>query len=163
MKHQNIYTVPYRRKREGKTNYAKRIKLVASGKPRLVVRKTLSKLMVQIVEFGQKGDIIKMGVDSTELLKHGWKGSVKNVPAAYLTGYMLAKKAVKNKIHEAVLDIGFNTSTKGCKVFAALNGAIDGGLKVPSSEEIFPSKDRIEGKHIKNFSNKVEEIKGKLK
>ena len=33
-------TVPYRRKREGKTNYRKRLELLKSNRHRLVIRKT---------------------------------------------------------------------------------------------------------------------------
>ena len=146
-----MIAVQFRRKRSQATDYRKRFKLLSSGVDRLVVRKTLSKLMVQIVEFGQKGDIIKMGVDSTELLKHGWKGSVKNVPAAYLTGYMLAKKAVKNKIHEAVLDIGRKTSVKSSNIYGAAAGARDAGLKIPVGD-VLPQKERIEGKHIASYA-----------
>jgi large subunit ribosomal protein L18 len=35
------YKMPFRRRREGKTNYTKRLKLLLSRKPRLVVRKSL--------------------------------------------------------------------------------------------------------------------------
>ncbi len=163
MKKSNIQTVSFRRKKEGKTNYKTRIKLITSGKPRLVVRKTLSKIITQIIVFDVKGDEIKLGVDSTALKKLGWEGSFKSTPAAYLTGYLIGKKCLENKINEAVFDIGFSTALKGTKIFAVLKGAIDAGLNVPCSKEVFPSEDRINGKAIKDFKNNVEEIKGKIK
>ena len=87
-------TVLYRRKRELKTNYNKRLKLLTSRKPRVVVRFTNQKIVSQIVEFLPQGDFVKVAVSSEMLKKHGWKASGKNVPAAYLTGLLLGKKAV---------------------------------------------------------------------
>ncbi|MBW3021001.1 50S ribosomal protein L18 [Candidatus Woesearchaeota archaeon] len=157
-----IQNVRFRRKREGKTNYNRRIKLVASNMTRLVVRKTLTKVIAQLVDFDIKGDVVKVGTQSTELTKYGWKGSLKNIPAAYMTGYLIAKKALKNKINSAILDIGFNTSIPGVKVYAFLKGAIDGGLDINASEEMFPPEDRIGGKHIEGFGNDLEVIKKKI-
>ena len=45
-----IYKVSFRRRREKKTDYAKRLALVKSGKFRLVVRKSNSDTYAQIVE-----------------------------------------------------------------------------------------------------------------
>ena len=73
-------TILYRRKREGKTNYAKRLKLLISGKPRLVVRITNTKIIGQVVEFTGAGDKILAGADSYSLKKLGWKTGLKNVP-----------------------------------------------------------------------------------
>lgn len=162
MKHANIQVVKFRRKREGKTNYKKRIGLVTSKQTRLVIRKTLSKIIAQLIDFKLEGDLIKVGVTSNELIKLGWKGSVKNLPASYMTGYLIGKRAQKNKINEAILDIGLNTSIPGVRIYAALKGAIDAGLKINASKEIFPSEDRINGKHIQNFANNLEEIKKKI-
>lgn len=163
MKNPTRYTVPFRRKREGRTDYKKRLKLIASGMPRLVIRRTNMRIIAQIVIFNIKGDEVKVGVDSNALKKIGWKGSMKNLPAAYLTGYLIGKKALAAKVNEVVLDIGLITSIKGGKVFAALKGAVDSGLKVICSEEVFPNPDRIKGKHIKSFQNNIDEIKGKIK
>ena len=51
-----IYTVPFRRKREGRTYYKKRLKILGSSKCRLVVRKSLKNLQASIVEYSPKGD-----------------------------------------------------------------------------------------------------------
>ncbi|MBT3303764.1 50S ribosomal protein L18 [Candidatus Woesearchaeota archaeon] len=163
MKKSNIQIVKYRRRREGKTNYNKRIKTLTSNKLRLVIRKTNTKIVTQVIKFDIKGDIVKLGVDSTALIKLGWKGSTKNLCAAYLTGYLIGKKALEAGIKEAVLDTGLITSLSGSKIYSALKGVVDAGLNVPCSEEVFPTEDRINGKHIKDFANKIEEIKGKIK
>lgn len=161
MKRANIQVVPFRRKREGKTNYRKRIKLVASRKHRLVVRKSLTQINAQLISFDVKGDVVAVGVSGKALIDLGWSGSTSNIPAAYMVGFIAGKKALANGIKEAVFDLGFHTSLHGAKVFAALKGAIDAGLDVPSSEDAFPSEDRLNGKHIKDFANNLEELKKK--
>ncbi len=158
-----IYRVKMRRRREGKTNYRKRLAYLKSGKPRAVVRKTLRYVIVQIVEYHDDGDKILVGVNSSHLKKYGWKGSFKNTPAAYLTGYLAGKLALKKGIEEAVLDIGLQSPVKGSRVFAALKGMVDAGLYVSHSEEVYPSEDRIKGEHIsEEIAKMFEEVKAKM-
>jgi len=158
------YRMLFRRRQEGKTDYDKRLKLLESRKPRLVVRKSLKYIYVSVVEFDEKGDKTIAAVSSTELKKHGWTSATDNLPAAYLTGMIVAKKATKAGVKEAILDAGLYRTTKGNKIFAAAKGAIDGGLKVNVSEEILPSEERIKGTHIqgKNVASEFEKIKNKL-
>ncbi len=113
------YKVPLRRRREGKTNYRKRLKLLLSRKPRLVVRITNRRVIAQIVEYAPEGDRVVVGVDSAMLREYGWKGDLNNTPAAYLTGILIAKKALQKGIGEAVLDIGLHTPTRGSRVFCS--------------------------------------------
>lgn len=143
-------TLPFRRKREGKTNYKKRMNFIASGKLRMVVRKTNKNIITQLVEFGADGDRIIASVHTNELKKYGWKGAKRNLPASYLAGLLLGLKAKKAKISEAVLDAGMYPSIKGSVVYAALKGAIDAGLNIPHSEEALPPEDRLKGKHIES-------------
>lgn len=145
------YKVPYRRRREGKTNYRKRLKLLLSRKPRLVVRITNRRVIAQIIEYDPKGDRVLVGVDSSMLTKYGWKGDLNNTPAAYLTGLLVAKKALEKGIKEAVLDIGLHTPTRGGRVFAVLRGAVEGGLEIPHSPEVLPDDSRIRGEHIAQY------------
>ncbi len=142
------YKVPLRRRREGKTNYKKRLKLLLSRKPRLVVRITNKRVIAQIVEYEPDGDKVIVGVDSSMLREYGWKGDLNNTPAAYLTGLLIAKKALEKNVNGAVLDIGLHTPTRGGRVFAVLRGAVEGGLNVPHSEEVLPDDSRIRGEHI---------------
>jgi len=142
------HIVPHRRRREGKTDYRKRLALVKSKKLRFVVRKTNQSVICQIVEYGHGGDKTLVTVTSFDLKKLGWTGPTGNIPAAYLTGMLLASKAKDAKVSEAILDVGLFRTTPGNRLFAALKGAVDGGLSIPHSKEAFPSEDRITGKHI---------------
>ncbi len=149
MKHQGPhFRVAFRRRREGKTDYRRRQRLLRSAMPRAVVRKTLNQTLVQIVEADAGGDHVLASARSLDLKEHGWSVGTGNVPAAYLTGYLAGKRAVAKGVKGAVLDIGIQEPTRGGRVFAALQGLIDAGLEVPHSEEILPAKERIRGEHI---------------
>lgn len=143
-------TVPYRRKREGKTNYKKRLELLKGERHRLVIRKTNKHLIMQLVDYHPDGDKVIVGVSSKKLESMGWKHSSKNLPACYLTGLLLAKTAQEKKVKDAILDLGLQTPLKGSRLYAALKGAIDGGLAIPASTEVFPTDERIAGKHLEN-------------
>jgi len=142
--------IPFRRKREGKTHYGKRLRLIASGKPRFVVRKTNKNIIVQLVQFNPEGDKVLASAHTNELKKHGWKLAKRNLPAAYLVGLLCGAKAKKSNIADAVLDIGLHPAIKGSLIYAALKGAVDAGLNIPHSENVFPSEDRLKGKHIES-------------
>ncbi|MDP2908722.1 MAG: 50S ribosomal protein L18 [Nanoarchaeota archaeon] len=144
--------IPFRRKRERKTNYNKRMRLVASRKIRMVIRRTNKNVTVQMVEFNMDGDRIIVSAHTSELKKYGWKGAKRNIPASYLTGMLCGLKAKKAGIKEAVVDTGMYPSIKGSVIYAALKGAVDAGMDIPHSEDIFPSADRIAGKHIASNS-----------
>jgi large subunit ribosomal protein L18 len=156
------YLMPLKRRREKKTNYKKRFGLLKSETTRLVIRKSLSNISVQFVNFNPKGDQTVVAASSMELKKMGWD-KTGNVPAAYLTGLLAGKKAREKKIDSAILDLGLQTSTKGSRLYAALKGVIDSGVNVPHSEEILPSEDRIKGKHISEETvRKFEDTKKKI-
>ena len=53
------FKVRFRRRRQEKTNYVKRLALLKSKKPRLVVRKTNNSTISEIVEYKPSGDITK--------------------------------------------------------------------------------------------------------
>jgi len=162
MKLKPTYKMPFKRRREGKTDYKKRLKLLFSKKPRLVVRKSLKYVKAQIVEFDESGDKTLASASSQKLKSFGWKFAFDNLPSAYLTGLLIGKKALEKGIKEAVLDIGLRPSTKGSKIYALVKGAIDTGLKVPCDEKVFPSEEKISGKHIatqEKFSDLTEEFR----
>ncbi|MFH1623291.1 MAG: 50S ribosomal protein L18 [Candidatus Aenigmatarchaeota archaeon] len=138
----------FRRRRECKTDYKRRLQLLRSGKPRLVVRKGVKYIRCQVLQFDPKGDRTVASAISQTLKKLGWTFACDNLPAAYLTGYMIGKFAKAGGVHEAVLDIGLYPSTKGSRLYAAAKGAIDAGLKVPCDEAMFPDEKRIRGEHI---------------
>ncbi len=156
------YLIPFKRRRKKKTNYKKRLALLKSGKMRLVIRKSLSNISIQFIKFNPEGDETIVSANSTELKKFGWNRTG-NIPAAYLTGLLAGKKAKEKKVEEAVLDLGLQTSTKGSRLYAALKGVLDSGIKVPHSEDVLPSEDRIRGRHIsEEIEKKFEEIKNKI-
>ncbi|MBT4445726.1 50S ribosomal protein L18 [archaeon] len=152
-----IHVVRYKRKRLGKTNYRKRLKLLLSGKDRLVVRFSTNNVTAQIVSYSPKGDLVKLGVKSSSLSKHGWTFGSKNIPAAYLTGLLLANQAKgKNYSGELVLDTGFTTLQKQGRLFAVLRGVIDGGLPVRVGDEsIFPKAEVFSGEKIAAYATKL--------
>ena len=158
------FAVKFRRRREGNTNYKRRLALLKSGKLRLVVRRSNKHIQCQIIEYTRTGDKVLASSNSKNLEKLGWKGSGKNIPASYLTGYALGIAAKKAKVKGAVLDYGLYDKTKGSRVYAALKGALDAGLEVPHGEDIFPSEDRLSGGHINDKVKKtVEAVKSKVK
>ena len=157
------YKLPHKRRRKKKTDYKLRLSLLKSGKHRLVVRKSNNFIIGQVIKYEKDGDKTVVSAHSKMLKKLGWKNSCKNLPAAYLTGLILGRKAKENKINDAVLDLGLQTSTKGNKLYALLKGAIDGGLNVNCSKDVIPSNERIMGKHIsENVVKDFESLKNKI-
>jgi large subunit ribosomal protein L18 len=152
------YFVPFRRRREGKTDYYQRTRLVVADVPRMVVRKTNRHIIVQLVTAEMDGDRTLVAANSKELEQYGYKGSTSNTPAAYLTGMLFAVKAKKAQQESAILDIGLNRATPGARVFAALKGAVDAGLDIPYGEEILPSEDRLKGAHIAAYNKNASDI-----
>ena len=156
MRENNVFNVPFRRKRQGRTYYRKRLKILMSNKSRFVVRRSLKNFQASVIEYSAKGDKVLLTIDSKALAKLGWKGDNGNLPSAYLIGALAGKKALEKGIKDAVLDLGFNNSTKGSRLYAALAGAVDAGLKIPFNPEVLPSKDRISGEHIAKYAQQLE-------
>ena len=152
------YFVPFRRRREGKTDYYQRTKLIVADVPRMVVRKTNRHIIVQLVTAELDGDRTLVAANSAELEKYGYKGSTSSTPAAYLTGMLFAVKAKKAQHESAILDIGLNRATPGARVFAALKGAVEAGLAIPHGEEILPSDERAKGAHIAAYNKNAGDI-----
>lgn len=147
------YNLPYRRRRTGATNYKRRKRMVMSGQARLVVRPSLSNMVVQLVTAAPGGDSVQVSATSHELVKgFGWKGGCGNVPAAYLTGLLGGYKAVRAGISNSILDMGLHMKTRGSRIFAALKGALDAGLKIPHGTSILPSEERIRGEHLAAYA-----------
>ena len=157
MAHGPRYKMAFRRREEGKTDYRARYKMIETGKPRLVVRITTYHVIAQIINVGMEGDETLVSAHSKQLQKMGWKGATANTAAAYLTGYLCGKRALKAGITEAVLDIGMRPAIRGSKVFAALKGAVDAGLNVPHGEAILPDESRIRGEHIKEYAESLDD------
>ncbi|TAJ45255.1 50S ribosomal protein L18 [Methanofollis fontis] len=146
------YFVPFRRRKEGRTDYYARMKLLLSGTPRMVVRKTNRQIICQLVVPGEQGDETLISAYSAELKALGYEGSTSSTPAAYLTGMLFATKALEAGYDEAVLDIGLARAQRGARVFAALKGAVEAGLEIPFGEEILPDDERTSGAVIAEYA-----------
>jgi len=160
--------VDKRRRREGKTDYKARLKLLESGLPRIVVRKSNRYVLAQYITSEDARDKILIGASSKELLKSGWpknaQGSLKSLPACYLTGLLLGKKIkekVKKEKVKAILDIGLMRNIKKSRIYSLLKGVVDSGVEINHKKEIFPDEKRIRGEHLKNKIN-FQEIKNKV-
>ena len=153
--------VKYRRRRENKTDYKARLSLLKSELPRIAIRKTNKYIIIQLIESKEAQDFVLLTVNSKELLKYGWPeaaaGSLKSVPAAYLTGFLFAKKL--KEIKKGIADLGLQRSTKGSRVYAALMGATEGGMEIPCNKEMFPSNERINKAHVDAIKKNIGGVK----
>ena len=151
------YNVPMRRRREARTDYHQRLRLLKSGKPRLVARKSNKHIRAQLVIRGSNGDQTVANAVSSDLEAYGWEAPTGNLPAAYLTGLLAGLRAVEAGYESAVLDIGLNTPTPGSKVFAVQEGAIDAGLEIPHNDEVLAPWERTRGEHIAEYADSLDE------
>jgi large subunit ribosomal protein L18 len=146
------YTVPMRRRREGRTDYHQRLRLLKSGKPRLVARKSNKHVRAQLVITSPQGDQTVASAHSSDLREYGWEAPTGNMPTAYLTGLLAGLRALDAGVEEAVLDIGLNSPTPGSKVFAVQEGAIDAGLEIPHNDDVLADWSRTRGEHIAEYA-----------
>ena len=153
------YSQILRRSREEKTNYGRRRNLLMGRRDFVTVQISNENTLVQIHKPEIAGDKVLSSAHSRSLLKQGWKGSRKSIPAAYLTGYLAVRKALAQGVKSGVLYVGTRRYTQ--RIAAALKGVIDAGLEVPADEETFPSEDRIAGKHLK-VANEIEKVKSAI-
>ncbi len=144
----------FRRRQEEKTDYAQRLVLLRSGKPRLVIRKSLNNFHVQLIK-SDDSDRTITETFSKALQKYGWKGHGGNMSAAYLTGYVAGLNAQKHNIREAVVDLGLQTSVRGSGLYAAALGVKDSGVSVNIGKEAVPHADRIAGRHVADYAAKL--------
>ena len=151
------YKVPMRRRREVRTDYHQRLRLLRSGKPRLVARKSNKHVTAQFVTTDASGDRTLASAHSSDLSEFGWKAATGNIPAAYLTGLLAGRRALAADVESAVLDIGLNTATPGNKLFAVQEGAIDAGLDIPHNEVVFGDWERTRGEHIAAYAEERDE------
>jgi large subunit ribosomal protein L5e len=124
------FQVKYRRRREGKTDYRQRHKLITqdknkynSHKYRLAVRFTNKYVLCQVIYAEIDGDKVFCEASSRELPRYGLPVGLKNYAAAYATGLLLARRLLKkvglDEIYSGVEEVeGTPISTKhGKKTF----------------------------------------------
>jgi len=131
-------------------------------KYRFVVRFSNKDITCQITYAAIAGDVVVAAAYAHELPKYGLKVGLNNYSAAYATGLLLARRVLtkfgladtykgceevtgEDYNVEAVddgprpfyclLDTGLKRTSSGSKVFAALKGALDGGLDIPHNEK----------------------------
>jgi large subunit ribosomal protein L18 len=144
------YRVQFRRRREGKTDYRVRLKLLKSDLPRAVVRFSHGRVLVSVTSYDPIGDRVVAAAESAELTRVGFPDSGRvATPAAYLTGYLAGLRAKKAGASEAVLDVGVRRPAKGGRLLGALKGLLDAGMEIPHGDTAFPTPDRLNGKHLK--------------
>jgi len=157
-----------RRRKENKTDYKARLALLKSGKLRIVVRKTNKYFIAQVVESDESKDKALLGVNSKDLIGLGWdkkfEGSLKSVPAGYLTGLLLAKKIKEKKLEGFILDLGMAKLIYGNRIYSVVKGLVDGGVNLNVKENIFPSEERLAGEHLKEeIKVVIKNVREKLK
>ena len=133
------------------------------------MRFTNRDVVCQIVYATLAGDVVVCAAYAHELPRYGLTAGLTNYAAAYATGLLLARRTLQkfglDSIYEGntedvgedynvdaaeegprpfmcLLDTGLKRTSTGSKVFAALKGALDGGLDVPHNEKRFIGYDR---------------------
>jgi len=96
------FQVKFRRRREGKTDYFARKRLVVQDKNkyntpkyRMIVRMSNKDITCQIAYARLEGDRVVAAAYSHELPKYGVKVGLTNYAAAYCTGLLLARRVLK--------------------------------------------------------------------
>ncbi len=156
MIHNSTFSVKFRRRRLGKTNFRKRLALLKSGRSRLVVRFTNRYVILQVVNYSPTGDLTRYYVNSSSLKSFGWNHSFKNKAASYLAGFLLGKNCKSNDL---ILDSGISKPT--IRVFCILKGILDSGVSIAHSEEVIPSDDifSVFSEDFNNVKNRIGDIK----
>merc|ERR1740121_1097152 len=86
------YQTKFRRRRQGKTDYYARKRLVVNDKNKYDTKKYRL-----VVRFTIKGDMTVAAADSNELKNHGVQCGLSNYASAYATGLLLARRLLKDK------------------------------------------------------------------
>jgi len=96
------FQVKYKRRREGKTDYYARKRLIIQDKNkyntpkyRLIVRFSNKNITTQIAYARIEGDVVIAAAYSHELPKYGIKVGLANYASAYATGLLLARRLLK--------------------------------------------------------------------
>jgi large subunit ribosomal protein L5e len=96
------FQTKFRRRREGKTDYYARKRLITQDKDkydtpkyRLVVRFTNTRVIAQVTYATIQGDKILTSAHSHELKRYGLTAGLSNYAAAYATGLLVARRLLK--------------------------------------------------------------------
>ncbi len=146
-----------RRRRQGKTDYRKRRGIIASKRNFLTVSISNKHIYGQIHRASAKGDYTICSASSSDLLDiGGWRGSPKNIPSAYLTGYLLGKRSLGKDLNSVVYYSGVASYIHGSRIASLVKGAKDAGLDILVDDESLPDESRTKGEHIMIYARKLE-------
>ena len=157
------FVVKFRRRRQNKTDYKKRMAFLKSKKPRLVIRMSNKHASCQIMKNDPKGDVTISFARSCELKGYGYKGNTGNRTAAYLTGFLCGLRA--EGVKSAILDIGLQRSHPKGRIYSALLGAIDSGLSISHKKDMLPDKPKDADKILEKMKKPAKKpaVKKKVK
>jgi len=110
------FQVKFRRRREGRTDYYARKRLIIQDKNkyntpkyRMIVRISNTDICCQIAYARIEGDVVVCSAYSHELPRYGLKVGLTNYAAAYCTGLLLARRILKkfglDGIYEGTTDV----------------------------------------------------------
>merc|ERR1712166_653148 len=157
-----------KRRRQCKTDYYARRRLVQqdknkydSKKYRLVVRRTNTKFITQIIFSTMTGDRVLCSAESTELKAHGLSAGLTNYSTAYATGLLLARRLLKqvglNDLYKATTDVNgeyFNVDDDVDDDKRPFKALLDVGINVPHKTKRFPGYSRAQVTVIENKRGK---------
>jgi large subunit ribosomal protein L18 len=143
--------------RKDKTNYRKRKNILIGKHVFAAVRISNQNVLMQISKPAKVGDQILVSAHSRELIKNGWHGSRKSIPACYLTGLLAGRKAIAKGVTQCILYTGNRMYAP--KIAACVKGVIDAGVNITVDKETLPDEDRISGKHIADYANLLKDDK----
>lgn len=145
--------VPFRRRREQRTDYRKRLQLLKSGTPRAVVRHANNHTRVQVVSYNPDGDAVETAASSEQLDEYGWDHHTGNLAAAYLTGFLAGKQAQAAGIDAVIPDLGPRRQQDESRAYAAVRGMRDAGISLDAGENVLPDEERAHGGHADAYES----------
>ena len=105
----------------------------------------------QLVTWAAEGDLVEVNVTGNDLVKkYSWPDNMskKSVPASYLVGYALGKGCCCCRLRRCSSRYRTCRQHPGGRVYAALKGMSDAGLKFHTAKRFYPDEDRVNGAHI---------------
>lgn len=147
------YVHTLKRIRTHKTNYRKRQALLVSKRDFVTIKITNQNVIAQVLKPEIRGDIVRVSTHSRELRRYGWKGSLNSLPACFLVGLVLGRKALEKGVDKAVLYIGNKPFTS--RIAACMKGIVQAGINIPISSESYPTEHRLNGQHIAEYALKI--------
>jgi large subunit ribosomal protein L5e len=140
----------------------------------LCARRLLNKLSVKVDDDGEKVTLASLYQGVSECTGELGSDTDDSNKRKYFVNALDRDEdgEVRIRPFRCFLDVGIQRTTKGCRIFGALKGAVDGGLDIPHSEKLFPGytnedgqisydpedhKDKIMGVALSEYMEELEE------